>query len=229
MAEQCSRNGACERSWGSERAYGAGRGDSGRLLTCCLVFFVAGIVVPIAFASSHCNTYWEGGKHYHEGTDINNDCSTSGHADNTVEIFWGWGGNDTLNGGAGIDEIRGHGGDQDFLYGGYGAYDVIEGGSGVSGDYIFGGNDPDSIYGGEDRDRLRGDEGGDYMIDSCCGNISEKDHVCGSGGHDEIDVKDFDSEDIVYDPGGNDSIQRDNDISPGGVGVDTVTTSDCPF
>lgn len=200
-----------------------------RLLISCLISFIAGAIAPVAFASSHCNTYWSNGKHYHEGSDINNDCSTNGHADDTVEVFWGWGGDDRLDGGAGIDEIRGHGGGQDFLYGGYGSYDVLEGGSGVVGDYIYGGNDPDSIYGGEDRDRIRGDEGNDYIVDSCCGSISEKDHVCGNAGHDDIDVKDNDAEDVVYDPGGSDSISRDNDISEGGVGRDDITTNDCPF
>ncbi len=189
------------------------------------VSFVVGVLAPLALASSHCDTEWIGGEHYHKGQDgINNNCETNGHATDTVEHFWGQSGEDTLRGGAGVDRIKGQA-DADIIYGGYGAYDILEGGSsGAPPDRIFGENDVDQIYGGEDSDRLVGHEGQDIIQDTCCGNINEKDYVCGMGGVDDVYVNDDDWEDIVWDPSGNDNIVMD---PPSSGGEEYPTTLNC--
>ena len=65
--------------------------------------------------------------------------------------FWGYDGNDTLGGGAGID----------FLFGNDGR-DLLIGNGGN--DYLHGGNGRDTLLGGDGRDELHGGNGDDVLV-----------------------------------------------------------------
>lgn len=115
---------------------------------------------------------------------------------------------DTLHGEGGEDSIRGEAG-FDTAFGGRGD-DNIKMGDGA--DTANGEREGDHIYGGDngnDGDRLKGQEGSDTINDVCCGDIFEKDYVCGQSGHDTIDVEDGDEADIIWDPSENDSVEKD--------------------
>lgn len=83
--------------------------------------------------------------------------------------IWGYGGSDTLRGGAGRDEIRGGDG-KDMLYGGDG-HDELEGGNGndrlhgqAGNDDLEGGAGNDWLDGGSGRNELHGGSGADTFV-----------------------------------------------------------------
>ncbi len=117
----------------------------------------------------------------------------------------GLGGNDNLQGAAGIDVIWGGDGD-DKINGGSGA-DVLHGDAGV--DTIYGSDGNDEIHGGDGNDQLQG-EGGNDTIYGDAGN----DFVVGGDGSDTIHGGD-----------GNDQLfgQNGDDTIEGGAGADKLS------
>jgi Ca2+-binding RTX toxin-like protein len=128
------------------------------------------------------------------GSDTGGDILT---ASNVRAIFFGYGGNDTLNGGSGIDS----------LYGGEGN------------DRISGGAGNDVFIGGEDgNDVLAGGLGNDYL-DGSAGN----DRIQGDEGNDTM--RGGDGIDVMLGGEGNDELYGDagTDLLIGGMGRDTMT------
>ena len=86
-----------------------------------------------------------------------------------ADAIHGYGGRDTLRGGAG----------DDILYGGN-HYDWLDGGSGD--DTIYGGNDRDALYGGSGEDTLYGGAGNDFLYGG-----RDDDTLYGGSGEDSLD------------------------------------------
>ncbi|MGB5791831.1 calcium-binding protein, partial [Poseidonibacter sp.] len=132
---------------------------------------------------------------------INIDNNKGGSANDTIigdtqaNIFYGNGGEDTLDGVDGNDTLYG-GANNDKIYGGAGL------------DLIYGGTGNDTIEGGSDKDIIHGEDGND-VIDAGTGN----DTVYAVIGHDQVDGNDND--DLLVGDGGNDTIS-------GGAGADTI-------
>jgi Ca2+-binding RTX toxin-like protein len=110
-------------------------------------------------------------------------------------IFSGLAGNDTLNGGGGVDR----------LYGGRGN-DTLDGGFGN--DRIRGGNGNDTIIGGSGTDNIKGNKGNDIIN----GN-ADRDWIFGDQGKDRLNGDS--GADFLYGGSG-------KDILRGGKGADTV-------
>ncbi len=154
------------------------------------------------------------------------------------------GGNDTILGGDGNDDIQGNGGDDllvgdagnDTIYGGTGddigyggdGNDWMEGGSGV--DTLYGGAGSDFIAGGEGAGFLYGGDGNDAIYgwddaDVLQGGAGD-DTLVAYAGNDTVDGGD--GNDGLYGGAGNDSITAGagNDWLQGGTGVDTLYGGD---
>ncbi|MSP82356.1 MAG: hypothetical protein EXQ94_05335 [Alphaproteobacteria bacterium] len=125
----------------------------------------------------------------------------------------------SLNGGAGDDELSGLGGN-DVLVGGIGA-DVLDGGAGF--DKLQGGDNADHLIGGTEADLLRGDNGND-ILEGGDGN----DNIFGDPGNDVIDggtgLFDF----LTYITGATSGITVDlslagQQVIGGGFGSDTIS------
>ena len=116
-----------------------------------------------------------------------------------LTIVRGGGGDDELNGSAGVDKLRGGSG-QDSLTGDLGK------------DRLSGGEDDDLLIGNEGNDRLHGDGGADTLA----GGL-DRDELVGGGGYDELSGG--------Y---GRDSVSGENgkDTLRGGVGVDSLAGGD---
>jgi Ca2+-binding RTX toxin-like protein len=135
---------------------------------------------------------------------------------------------DTMDGGAGHDQIRAQGGN-DSVHGGDGN-DTLNGANGD--DWIAAENDNDKVDGGDGNDTVGGQDGTDTVLGGA-GN----DHVYGGLGHDTLDGGSGDDR-LVGDEdwptaGGNDSLTgglgqdaliggSGNDTLNGGAGVDTI-------
>ena len=130
-----------------------------------------------------------------------------------TDFIYGYGGDDTLNGGAGEDWIDGYDGD-DMLYGGDDA-DAIWGGGGA--DTLYGGAGDDWLFGEGGDDRLYGGDGGDVLY----GNEGD-DRLSGDAGGDWLYGQDGD--DRLYGNDGDDWIagHSGDDTLSGGAGDDTL-------
>jgi len=118
----------------------------------------------------------------------------AGEGDDTIRIqgdartfAYGFGGDDTIDGGAdndflygelGNDELYGGGGN-DYLYGSDGD-DLIQGQDGD--DRVYAGNHNDTIYGGIGNDGLHGDAGNDIIYGE-----DGSDYLNGGSGHDRLE------------------------------------------
>jgi Ca2+-binding RTX toxin-like protein len=127
-----------------------------------------------------------------------------------IDTVFGYGGNDTLNGGI----------DFDYMLGGEGA-DTINGDAGTDilagengNDTINGGDDFDQIYGGAGTDTLNGDAGSDYVFGG-----TENDTINGGAGSD-----------FLYGEAGNDVINggSEYDLLQGNDGDDRLFGGDDP-
>lgn len=125
--------------------------------------------------------------------------------------IYGYGGNDTIDAGAGDDFLRGGDG-ADSILGGAG-FDDTHGNIGA--DTIYGGAGPDWVVGGQDNDLLSGDDGDDVVYanlgnDTASGGLGV-DWVRGGQGNDSLSGGD-----------GNDwmSGDRGDDTISGGAGAD---------
>ncbi|MEL6582943.1 MAG: Hint domain-containing protein [Pseudomonadota bacterium] len=126
------------------------------------------------------------------------------------------GGDDTIYGYEGNDNLQGSGGN-----------DTIFGGDGV--DNIRGQNDNDELYGNDGNDTIRGDSGDDVIRggdgnDSLRGDNGE-DTIYGGDGNDTI--QGGNDADVIYGEDGDDSIRTNNgnDTVDGGAGNDTIVGS----
>jgi len=141
------------------------------------------------------------------------------------------GGDDSLRGGAGEDEIYGgggddeiHGGDDDDVLSGDAGNDAVYGGEGN--DDISGGAGDDRLYGGAGSDTLSGGDGDD-RIQTDGGNDTAyggdgKDTLVGNDGQEELYGED--GADLILGRGGDDIIfgGAGNDKIVGGSGSDTI-------
>lgn len=115
-----------------------------------------------------------------------------------------------LYGNAGVDKIRGFGG-EDKIYGGTGG-DFLYGGDHA--DYIHGGTEDDFIYGDDGDDELRGGDGVDTIeggegADQIWGNL-KGDDINGGPGDDEI--RGGDGDDVIRGGPDNDKINGQNGV-----------------
>lgn len=121
-------------------------------------------------------------------------------AGNTIN---GGAGNDQIHGGNSIDNIHGGTGD-DFIFG-QGGNDIINAGEGD--DTIFGGEGDDYIVGGDGNDWLQGDDGADILI--------------GGLGNDSYDVDELDT--IIENPNeGYDSIFIESSFDLAGTNLEEI-------
>ncbi|HHY72201.1 MAG TPA: hypothetical protein GX497_03070, partial [Bacillus bacterium] len=132
--------------------------------------------------------------------------------DGVNNILQGLGGNDTLYGANGDDQLDGGAGD-DKLYGGNGA-DILLGGTGN--DALYGENGNDVLRGGEGNDSLYGGYGNDEL-DGGAGN----DYLDGSYGNDVYLFGRGSGEDTMYDydstAGNMDVIRMAEDVAPSDI------------
>lgn len=157
--------------------------------------------------------------------------------DGTANQFYGWagddvidgrGGDDFINGGYGNDWINGGDGD-DTLYGGdtdpfYNDDDTIYGGNGA--DLIFGGLGHDQIYGESGGDRMYGGLGNDRMNGG-----GDNDEVVGDRGNDQMSggsggdfVSGGEGNDLLFGETGRDTLLGGlgDDLVVGGIGADSL-------
>lgn len=142
----------------------------------------------------------------------------SGYADRVVGLFAA----ETIDGGAGNDQLYGNVG-ADTILGGI-DHDIIDGGadndiiSGQTGnDKAFGGTGNDTLNGNEGNDSLYGEEG----IDTLNGG-SEDDLLSGGEGNDIL--RGDAGKDLLFGEDGDDDLQGgdDDDMLSGGIGNDTL-------
>jgi len=163
---------------------------------------------------------------------VGDDSIDAGAGDDDI---FGFGGNDTINGGAGDDKIDGGNGD-DQLFGGIGSdrilggagNDAINGGTGI--DTIYAGDGHDAVLGGEGDDDIYGGNGND-VIDGGSG----ADHIDGGTGNDTINAGSEGDElfgqagsDTLNGEGGRDVLYggADNDVLNGGADTDRMYGGD---
>ncbi len=135
----------------------------------------------------------------------------------------GFGGNDTISGGANDDIILSGSGDD--IVDGDGGADIILGGKGF--DNVHGGADNDTIFGGDQADTIAGD-GEDDVISGGSGN----DYIHGNTGDDVM--KGDSGADVMFGDAGDDQVfgQTEPDILFGGADDDLVvggTSNDIMF
>nr|WP_329626331.1 Ig-like domain-containing protein [Planktothrix agardhii] len=156
------------------------------------------------------------------------------------DSMYGNGGHDELNGGSNEDRIHGDGGNDrlfgeggdDHVRGGIGD-DVVHGNDGN--DYLVGEDGHDDVRGGRGNDELYGDNGSDFLAGEW-GN----DKVHGGAGNDKLEGNDGDDElngnddeDLLFGGSGNDRLngdagndflkgESDNDTLNGGTGNDIL-------
>lgn len=144
---------------------------------------------------------------------------TADIVDSTGFVFYGYGGDDVLNGGDG--QQLGYGGTgNDRMFGGNGD-DMLYGEAGD--DYLNGGNGSDTLRGGDGNDEIRGGSGVDYIQ----GNDGNDDIRAGSG---DDSVTGGDGADVIRGQGGNDRLLGDwsfgddtgDDRIYGGSGEDDI-------
>jgi hypothetical protein len=116
----------------------------------------------------------------------------TGAADFYTNIFFGGGGNDTLDGRGGNDELFG-GADNDSIIGGDGS-DLVSGDEGN--DTVFGGSGADTVQGGTGRDQLFGGTGNDTVDGGADNDTLEggsgNDQLFGGTGNDRIIIREGD-------------------------------------
>ncbi|MFV1564362.1 MULTISPECIES: Hint domain-containing protein [Phaeobacter] len=132
-----------------------------------------------------------------------------------------YGGNDTVDAGAGNDTVN-SGNNNDVVYGGEGN-DSIDSGSGT--DTVYGGEGNDTIDSGTGADVVYGGAGDDLITDNV-GGAGSHDTVDGGSGNDTIEGGSGD--DLIFGGIGADSIDggANNDVVEGGEGNDTIFGGD---
>ena len=115
------------------------------------------------------------------------------------DVIWAYGGNDYVSGGPGDDIIRAGAGN-----------DTVDGNDGN--DTIYGETGADDLYGGNDNDTIEGGDGADYI----------------EGGNDEDELYGGNGPDEIHGGRGADYIagQNGNDLLFGGEGNDTINGND---
>jgi Ca2+-binding RTX toxin-like protein len=137
------------------------------------------------------------------GSFHNDSITGDGNANN----FFGWLGNDTLNGAGGDDNLNGDFGD-----------DTLNGGDGN--DLLFGGADNDIVNGGDGNDNINGDDGNDTLN----GGAGD-DSLLGGAGSDAINGGDgIDSVQYFMDPGSVTVNLETGSATDGYGNVDTLTS-----
>ena len=150
-----------------------------------------------------------------QGTDGNDSLGVpNGDSNTTGYTVFGLGGDDTLTGGGGNDNIFGSFGN-DRLFGGNGNDKLF---GDFDNDRLFGGNGDDQLYGGVGDDDLFGQNGNDQLNGSL-----GLDNLDGGSGNDVLDGGTDD--DVLFGGDGNDSLKggTGNDVLAGGNGQDTLT------
>ncbi|TQL06631.1 Ca2+-binding RTX toxin-like protein [Pseudomonas sp. SLBN-26] len=144
----------------------------------------------------------------------------------THDLITAGNGNDSVYGGVGNDSLYGELGD-DHLYGEDGN-DLLDGGEGK--DTLYGGNGNDLLIGGNGNDNLNGDAGDDVLIgglgndtldggtgdDLLAGSLGN-DILNGGTGNDTYTFGKGDSQDTLYDNGGNDVLSLGEGINASDV------------
>ncbi|SHJ64768.1 Ca2+-binding protein, RTX toxin-related [Shimia gijangensis] len=139
------------------------------------------------------------------------------------DTTYAYGGDDTLDGGAGDDTLFGDFGD-DRLDGG-GGNDLLEGGEGN--DTLYGRSGDDSLDGGEGNDDLRGNSGEDTLIGGAGSDTlrggNDDDSLEGGIGNDEL--RGGSGQDTVLGGEGDDSLfgNAGSDSLVGGLGADELS------
>jgi Ca2+-binding RTX toxin-like protein len=102
-----------------------------------------------------------------------------GPATNGADRIYGYGGNDTINGGSGADWICGGGGNDVISHAGS---DFAFGSK-----HLFGGGGHDFLFGGLDSDSLHGESGNDTLIGGDFALDRGRDYLAGGAGNDLLD------------------------------------------
>lgn len=172
---------------------------------------------------------------------------TADIVDSTGFVFYGYGGNDVLTGGAGqqlgyggVGDDRMLGGEGDDMLYGEADNDYLNGGNGS--DTLRGGDGNDEILGGKGADFIQGNDGDDNIRagsgdDSVTGGDGN-DVIRGQGGNDVLfgdwSFGEDTGDDLIYGGSGDDEIQggggndrlyggNDNDLIQGGAGDDRMS------
>ncbi|MEM8798735.1 MAG: tandem-95 repeat protein [Pseudomonadota bacterium] len=136
-------------------------------------------------------------------------------ADDSGMIFIGYGGNDTLTGGAGSDDLRGGEGD-DVIDGGAGN-DTLTAGTGS--DTLYGGEGDDTLIDGESIDILDGGDGSDRIeLHARVGAGATQGNTVADTGTTGIDT-------LVLADFGGDSYDVQNDFSAASSGIEIIDGS----